>query len=92
MDDIQIIWDLEDEPDGNYQHITQGHDVTADEVDEVLRSYHSLSTTSRTSGNPITFGWTSTGKYIAVVYEHILDDPLTVYPLTAYPTNPPAGG
>lgn len=90
MDDIQIIWDLEDEPGGNYQHIVGGHDVTVDEVEEILRNHHAEATTSRSSGQPITFGWTSTGKYIAVVYEHVLDDPLTFYPITAYPANPPA--
>lgn len=34
------------------------------------------------------FGWTSTGKYLFVVYEHVLDDPFTVYPITAYPVEP----
>jgi hypothetical protein len=37
---------------------------------------------------PITFGWTSTGKHIAVVWEHIMDDPWTIYPVTAYETPP----
>lgn len=37
---------------------------------------------SRSSGLPIAFGFTSDGRYIAVVYEQI--DPSTVYPLTAY--------
>ena len=27
MNDAQIIWDLPDEPDGNYRHILDGHDV-----------------------------------------------------------------
>jgi len=89
--DIQIIWDLEDEPEGNYRHILDGHDVTIEEVEEVLTNYYSESTTSRSSGQPITFGWTTTGKYLAVVYEHVQDDPLTLYPITAYPTNPPKG-
>jgi hypothetical protein len=89
MGNVVIIWDLEDDRDGNYWHITEGHDVTADEVDEVLRNYHSQSTTSRSSGNPITFGPTSTGKHIAVVYEHVDDYPLTLRPITAYQTPPP---
>ena len=32
-----------------------------------------------------------TREYIAVVWEHIQDDPWTVYPVTAYETNPPGG-
>ena len=89
MDDTHIIWDLPDDPDGNYVHITEGHDVTADEVEEVLRDPDSEAAVSRSSGEPVVFGWTSTGKYIIVVYELVLDDPRTLYPLTAYPVPPP---
>ncbi len=32
---VRVIWDLEDDPDGNFQHIAE-HDVTPEEVDEVL--------------------------------------------------------
>ncbi len=93
MNDAIIIWDLSDEPDGNYYHVvTEGHGVTIEEVEEVLQSSESNFDTSRTSGNPIAFGWTTTGKYIAVPFEHVCDDPLTVYPLTAYPVPPPKGG
>lgn len=41
------------------------------------------------SGNPIVFGWTSTGKHLAVVYELVQDNPLQVYPITAYEAPPP---
>jgi hypothetical protein len=42
----------------------------------------------QSSGRPITFGETSTGKYIAVVFDVVEEDPLAVYPVTAYePTN-----
>lgn len=85
MQDAQIIWDLETEPEGNYQHIVSGHDVTIAEVEEVLRGTGNPTTVSRSSGYPITFGWTSTGKYIAVVWELVNDDPLLIYPVTAYP-------
>lgn len=85
MEDVQIIWDLPDDPDGNYVHIVEGHDVTIDEVEEVLRNPDNQQTESRSTGRPIVFGWTSTGKYLAVVFEEVLDDPLTVYPITAYP-------
>lgn len=81
---------MEDDPDGNYWHIVvEGHGVTREEADEVIRNEFEQATTSRSSGQPLTFGWTSTGKYITVVFEHVLDDPLTVYPLTAYPVTPP---
>jgi hypothetical protein len=77
---LEIIWDLDDDPDGNVAHIDE-HGVTKDEVRDVLEN--PLGTeTSRSSGRPIVFGVTSTGKSIAVVYESIDDD--TVYPITAY--------
>jgi hypothetical protein len=86
---INIIWDLEDDKEGNYWHIvTEGHGVTQEEVDEVLNSPDSETTTSKESGNPITFGLTSTGKHLAVVWERVDDDPLTAYPITAYETPP----
>ncbi len=74
---------------GNYVHIIDGHDVTVDEVEEVLRDPNAEDVVSRTTGNPAVFGWTSTGKYLFVVYELVLDEPYTVYPLTAYPVPPP---
>ena len=39
---------------------------------------------SRSSGRPITFGETSDGRYIAVVWEVVEDVPYTVRPVTAY--------
>ena len=37
---------------------------------------------SRSSGRPIVFGDTSTGRHLLVVYDEI--DDATVYPVTAY--------
>jgi hypothetical protein len=92
MADLTIIWDSENDEEGNYHHIiTEGHGITQEEVDEVLRGNHTKATTSRTSGNPICFGWTQTGKYIAVVFEESCDDPLMLYPITAYEATPPRG-
>lgn len=80
MRDWEIIWDLDDEPDGNVAHIEE-HDISKDDVIDVLRNPLSESV-SRSSGRPIVFGFTSTGKSIAVVYEQV--DDATVYPVTAY--------
>jgi uncharacterized DUF497 family protein len=85
-----IVWDLEDEPDGNVQHIAE-HDITMDEVEEVLTNRNWVADESRSSGRPIVFGYTSTGKHIAVVFEVADDDPLTIYPVTAYETPEPRG-
>jgi hypothetical protein len=88
MNPVHVVWDLEDDPDGNVRHILDGHDVTIEEVEEVLLNPASERTFSRSSGYPIAFGWTITGKYIAVVYEEALADPLTLRPITAYPAPP----
>ena len=63
---ILVIWDLEDDPQGNVQHIAE-HGVTLDEVEEVLNDRHSRTAHSASSGRPITFGWTAAGRYLAVV-------------------------
>ncbi len=86
--DARIIWDLEDDPDGNVQHLRQ-HDVSIEEAEEVLLNPHSSRAVSRSSGLPTAFGWTSTGRHLAVVYELVDDDPLTLRPVTAYDAPPP---
>ncbi len=83
MTDVSIIWDVADDPDGNVQHMAE-HGITVEEVEEVLLDRDSEDTISRSSGRPITFGYTSSGRYLAVVWEHSDDDPLTLYPITAY--------
>ena len=76
--DVHVVWDLEEEPDGNVHHIQQ-HNLSMDEIEDVLLDPDSI-TTSRSSGFPIAFGHTSSGRYIAVVFEHVDDDPLTLRP------------
>ena len=80
MDYLTIIWDLDDDPQGNVQHIAE-HDLTKEEVEEVLAEPEGRST-SRSSGLPLVFGATSTGRFIAVVFQEIDAD--TVKPVTAY--------
>ena len=87
--DATIIWDLPDDPEGNVQHLRE-HDVSIEEAEEVLLSRESSRATSRTSGLPTAFGWTSTGRHLAVVYDLVDDDPLTLRPVTAYDAPPPA--
>ena len=57
------------------------HGVTPDEFEEVVCDPDEVDQ-SRSSGRHIAFGETSTGKYLACVYE-FLDD-TTVLPVTAY--------
>ena len=75
-----IIWDMDDDPEGNVFHCAE-HGVTKEEVEEVLESM-SDSDVSRSSSRPVVFGNTSTGRHLMVAYEEIDED--TVYPVTAY--------
>jgi Domain of unknown function (DUF4258) len=75
-----IIWDLDDDPEGIVQHCAE-HDITKDEVEEVLQN-PTDSDNSLSSGRPVVFGVTSTGRHIMVVYEVIDAD--TAYSVTAY--------
>jgi hypothetical protein len=90
MAHVAFIWDLEDDAEGNYWHIcVEGHGITHGEVEEVVTGNYETATESRSSGQPEAFGWTSSGKYITVVFELVSADPLTVYPITAYEVPPP---
>ena len=80
MSHFTFIWDMEDDPDGNVQHIAE-HDITPEEVEEVV-SNPSGHTTSRSSGRPIAFGRTADGRLIYVVYEEVEEG--LIYPVTAY--------
>jgi hypothetical protein len=81
---------LKDDADGNYWHIcVEGHGITRDEVEKVVSGNWETATRSRSSGQPEAFGWTTSGRYITVLFEKVSDDPLTVYPLTASEVPPP---
>jgi hypothetical protein len=80
----RIIWDLDNDPRGNVQHIAQ-HGLTPDEVDEVLYEAKNEDLAySISSHEPMVFGWTSTGKHILVVFEIVEHEPFAVWPITAY--------
>ena len=75
-----IIWDLDDDPEGNVQHCAD-HGVSKEEVEEVLQNATDADV-SRSSNRPVVFGDTSSGRHLMVVYDEV--DENTVYPVTAY--------
>ena len=75
-----IFWDMDDDPDGNVQHCA-AHGVSKQEVEEVIERATDADI-SRSSGRPVVFGLTVTGRNLMVVYDEIDED--TVYPITAY--------
>ena len=56
------------------------HGVTPGEFEEVVTAPDRVER-SRSSGDWIAFGMTSTGKYLGCVYEEFAD---TIYPITAF--------
>jgi len=75
-----ILWDLDDDPNGNVHHCAQ-HGVTKIEVEEVFQNVQDTDV-SRSSGRPVVFGDTTSGRHLMVVYEKV--DAATIYPMTAY--------
>ena len=63
--------------------------IAGKEVEEVLAANYETATRSRSSGQPEAFGWTASVKYLTVIFERVSDDPLSVYPITAYEVPPP---
>lgn len=75
-----ILWDLDDDPDGNVRHCAE-HGISKEEVEEVFQNATDADI-SRSSGRPVIFGTTSTGRHLIIVYEEV--DSETVYLVTTY--------
>ncbi|MEX2673047.1 MAG: hypothetical protein WD294_13165 [Phycisphaeraceae bacterium] len=70
-----IIW-----TDANVPHLA-AHGVTQDEFEQALVSAVAIEQ-SRSSDRMVAFGYTTTGRRLACVYEIV--DELTIHPITAY--------
>ncbi len=82
--DALIDWDDPEDEGSNSAHIAE-HDLSVDEVDSVLADESTVFDVSESSGRPIAFGRTYSGRFIAVVFEILNpDDPLILRPITAY--------
>lgn len=75
-----ILWDADDDPDGNVQHIAE-HGLDVDDVEWVLGAPTSEGMSDST-GRPAAWGFTPDGSYIVVIYEKIDEDTIRV--VTAY--------
>ena len=74
----------------NEEHI-QRHDVTPEEVEEVLASPSSrvIENPSQTSTRPAIFGYTQAGRPLLIAYDVLDNDvPQRIYPVTAYEPDP----
>ena len=77
----RVIWDTGRR--GNVRHIAR-NGLTRAEVETVLLNPRLATHVSRSTGRPCKFGRTRTGKFIIVIWDEVSDDPLTIYPVTAY--------
>ena len=64
-----IIWDEDDDPRGNVQHVAK-HDLTIEDVEEVLAAPVSKGHSDST-GLPAAWGQVPDGRFIIVVFEEI---------------------
>ena len=81
----QILWDQENDLNGNYAKITSSG-YTLDDVEDILLNPRNVSSYlygSSLSG--ITSGITSSGKLISVIWEIECGNPLHIYPVMVYP-------
>lgn len=82
--DALIDWDDPDDNGGNTAHIAD-HGITPEEVESALLDENTRIDVSDSSGRPIAFGTTVTGRFIAIVFEVLNPaDPLIIRPITAY--------
>jgi uncharacterized DUF497 family protein len=77
---VQIIWDDDDLPEGNVQHIAE-HGLTMGDVEYVIEN-PTKEGASNSTGRPCCFGYTPGGDFIIVVFEQVDED--VIYPVTAY--------
>ncbi len=80
MKHLRIIWDNEDDPHGNVEHILE-HDLSIDDVEHVL-SHPVREGVSKSTGLPVVWGYAPDGRYTIIVFEEIDDDTIRV--ITAY--------
>ena len=81
--DALVDWDDAEDDRGNTAHVAE-HGLTPEEIESALFDEMTTFDVSDSSGRPIAFGNTGTGRFILVVFEVYLVDPLIVRPITAY--------
>jgi hypothetical protein len=76
-----VLWDLDDDPAGNVQHIPIDEHLTKEDVEHAVQHATWIGT-SRSSGYPILMGRAVDGRRLAVVYEEVDED--IIRPVTAW--------
>jgi hypothetical protein len=76
-----VLWDLDDDPNGNVRHIPIDEHLTKEDVEHAVQHAAWIGI-SRTSGSPILMGPAVDGRTLAVVYEEVDED--VIRPITAW--------
>ena len=82
---FRIIWDDENDPDGNVEHISE-HGLTIDDVEHVLLNPTNEGI-SQSSGLPVVWGDTPDDRSLIIVYDQV--DEGTIRVITAYGVSEP---
>jgi uncharacterized DUF497 family protein len=78
-----------DDQGSNTAHIAE-HGLTPEEVEHAVLHEATTFDLSHSSGRPIAFGTSGTGRFLAVVFDvQNLADPLVIRPITAYDVSEP---
>ncbi len=82
---MRVLWDLDDDPDGNVQHIAM-NDLTKEDVEDVVAEPMAYGT-SQSSGRPCMWGYNKNKRHLMVIYEQVEED--LIYVVTAYEVDEP---
>ncbi len=84
---IIFNWDSPDDPDGNWQHIFEGHDVEPEEVEALIEDYWDIEAArrDRKDGLHVIVGTSITGRTLKAVFDVVDPDPPRVYVVTCFP-------
>jgi hypothetical protein len=76
-----VLWDLDDDPQGNVRHIPIDEHLTKKDVEHAVEHATWIGS-SRASGSPLLIGRATDGRSLVVVYEEVEED--VIRPLTAW--------
>lgn len=84
---IIFHWDPEDDPDGNWQHVFEGHDVEPEELVSFIEQYWSVRAawTKRPDRSWTVIGTSGTGRTLFAALRILDRDPPRVCVITCFP-------
>ncbi len=84
---IIFDWDPTDDPDGNWQHVFEGHDVEPEEVEALIEDYWDIKAArvDRPDGSSTIAGTSIFGRTLEVVFRVAHGDPPRVRVITCFP-------